>query len=280
MDMQGDKLVAGGDTVTETKPAGRPRKRSPSYPAINLEQAIKRAGEIWTREQDYAAPLSAVFSLWGYKAGAGNANLAVAALRKFGLVEYEGIGDARKVKLTPLAVQILNHPDPDRRSQAVKQAALRPEIHRELWEKYQGRLPSDDTLRWELERERDFSRSGAAEFIPEYRQTIAFARLSESDSVEPQTPESEDENVDQDGAGDGGSVGDGGKRPRKLVGGMSHSGVLTIPVPVIGGSPITVEGIFPVTEAAWEQFLAVLNAMKPGLVRSEDTDELEEGNTQ
>jgi hypothetical protein len=50
---------------------------------------------------------------------------------------------------------------------------------------------------------------------------------------------------------------------------MSDSGVLTIPVPVVGGNPITVEGEFPVSEAAWEQFMAVLAAMKPGLVAHE-----------
>ena len=47
---------------------------------------------------------------------------------------------------------------------------------------------------------------------------------------------------------------------------------LTIPVPVIGGSPVTVVGEFPITEAAWSQFMAVLAAMKPGLVASEPPD--------
>ena len=48
--------------------------------------------------------------------------------------------------------------------------------------------------------------------------------------------------------------------------------VLTIPVPIIGGKPVTVEGEFPISEAAWTQFMAVLNAMKPGLVRDSEPD--------
>lgn len=32
---------------------------------------------------------------------------------------------------------------------------------------------------------------------------------------------------------------------------------------------IAVEGTFPITERDWNQFLAVLNAMKPGLVEDE-----------
>ena len=49
-----------------------------------------------------------------------------------------------------------------------------------------------------------------------------------------------------------------------------NGNVLTIPVPIIGGSPVMVEGEFPISEAAWSQFIAVLEAMKPGLVKPED----------
>jgi hypothetical protein len=50
-------------------------------------------------------------------------------------------------------------------------------------------------------------------------------------------------------------------------GGVSRN-VLTIPVPIVGGKSVTIEGEFPISEAAWSQFLAVLNAMKPGLVQA------------
>ena len=51
---------------------------------------------------------------------------------------------------------------------------------------------------------------------------------------------------------------------------------LTIPVPVIGGAPVPIEGEFPISEAAWSQFMAVLNAMKPGLVSQPVDDEDED----
>jgi hypothetical protein len=38
----------------------------------------------------------------------------------------------------------------------------------------------------------------------------------------------------------------------------------TIPLP--GGRHLLIEGDFPVSEAEWDQFVAVLDAMKPGLV--------------
>ena len=51
--------------------------------------------------------------------------------------------------------------------------------------------------------------------------------------------------------------------------------VLTIPVPIVGGKSVTIEGEFPISEAAWGQFLAVLNAMKPGLVQATDSGDRE-----
>ena len=49
----------------------------------------------------------------------------------------------------------------------------------------------------------------------------------------------------------------------------------TIPVPIIGGKPVMIEGEFPISEAAWAQFLAVLAAMKPGLVRDPEPERTE-----
>lgn len=49
---------------------------------------------------------------------------------------------------------------------------------------------------------------------------------------------------------------------------MSDAGVLTYAVPVAAGTDVTIEGRFPLTEAEWNQFIAVLTAMKPGLVGS------------
>lgn len=41
-----------------------------------------------------------------------------------------------------------------------------------------------------------------------------------------------------------------------------------IPIPLVGGSFLTLEGAFPVSQLAWKQFLAVLAAMEPGLVEA------------
>jgi hypothetical protein len=252
------------DTSIETK---KPKGRSPSYPAIDLETAIGRAVQLYERERQHPTALETIRRHWGYKSLNGPAALNLAALKKFGLIDYTGAGPDRRARITDLAVEIMANPDAVARERAIKEAALLPTIHRELWDEYGPNLPSDDNLAWELTRNRKFTETGAREFIPEYRQTITFAKLSSPDSVAPQTPP-RDEVEDDDEQPPPPPPPD--ERPKhRRQGGMSQSGVLTIPVPVIGASTITIEGEFPVTEAAWDQFLAVLAAMKPGLVSNE-----------
>src|SRR5579862_7484900 len=45
----------------------RKRMRSPAYPYINLEAAIKRAQEFYNKEQRNAAPLKVAVKHWGYE---------------------------------------------------------------------------------------------------------------------------------------------------------------------------------------------------------------------
>ena len=245
--------------------AGANRKRSPSYPAINLEQAIDRAREIWTSEHQYATPVSTIFKHWGYTSSKGNANLVIAALRKFGLLEYEGSGNARRAKLTDLAVRILDHPDNEIRREAIRLAALTPPIHAELWEKYQDKLPSDDHLRWSLEQDSDFSRSGALEFIPEYRATIAFAGLHAGDKLVSQDHSDVGEDDDETGQD---LPPERNIRQRSR---MTSASVDVLTIPTFDGPPVFIEGVYGISERSWDQFIAVLNAMKPTLLKREET---------
>ena len=50
------------------------------------------------------------------------------------------------------------------REKAIREAALAPTIHQELWEEYNGNIPSDATLRIEL-RKKKFTESAIEEFI-------------------------------------------------------------------------------------------------------------------
>jgi hypothetical protein len=43
---------------------------------------------------------------------------------------------------------------------------------------------------------------------------------------------------------------------------------MMLSIPVRPGSVVTVSGEFPISEAGWAHFMAVLDAMRPGLIES------------
>jgi hypothetical protein len=156
-------------------------KRSPSYPGIDLEKALSRAKEFYDKDQDRWANTEVIIKCWGF-GNSGIAQVTLAALKKFGLLEDEGLGIRRKAKLSKLALSILrdDRPDTSEKENRIKEAALTPEIHQEVWKEFHGSLPSDENLKYSLRNEREFSDRGAREFIEEFKATIAFAKLDNS----------------------------------------------------------------------------------------------------
>jgi hypothetical protein len=247
--------------MNDTAEFRRPRGRSPSYPAINLEAAIQRARELYEKERQHPTPASTVARHWGYKSLNGPAAVTLAALKKFGLAEDEGSGDARRARVSDLALDILAHPDPIQRQAAIKIAALEPPIHQDLWEKYGSNMPSEASLHWELTRDRGFTETGAKEFIREYKATVIFAKLEDRADLPTQEPVAPAASgVAQESVA--------AARPERPASGQvtAPDSRRSFPIPLISGGTVAVEGDFPLTEQDWVQFIAVLNAMKPGLV--------------
>lgn len=258
-------------TEDQSAPPARKKGRSPSYPANPLDVCIDRAKTLFEREGRHAAPIAAIQESFGYKPNTGPANVALASLKKFGLLTDEGAGAMRTGRLTSLAIDIITHPDP---RSLIAEAALIPPIHRELWEQYEGSLPSDATLLHELISRREFTRTGATEFVAQLRKTIDFADLANY----------ADADVDNQ-AGTGEAVGvkptdfdrlfgvpegspAGGSRDRT----SEPSGKASYRIPVVGGPALEFSGVFPISEAAWSQAMAILAAMKPALVKADSAE--------
>lgn len=255
--------------MSQSAQPGTSRKgRSPSYPAISIDAAIERASVLYEREGKHSAPVAAVQSHWGFKSSTGPASVTVAALAKFGLLASEGAGDSRVVRLTDLALTILHSPDESERRAAIQEAALTPQIHSELIAQYDGSLPSDANLRYELVFKRAFTETGAAEFIPQFRRTVAFAQLLGPGTFDDKHQAKDDPREER-------------RLPQvdpvfsptlSFAPTPQAPPTLTIPIPLVGASQVQIAGAFPISEAAWQQLLAVLTAMKPGLVATEPSE--------
>lgn len=159
------------------------RHRSPMYPGFNLQTAIRRVSEFYEKEHRNPASLKAAVSHWDYSEKSSAGLVAVAALKSFGLLDEVDSGAGRNFQISALGLKIVadKRPDSPEREAAVREAALRPKIHAEIWRKYNGRLPSDAELQYRLENEWHFNVNAIPSFIKELRETVAFAKLSESD---------------------------------------------------------------------------------------------------
>ncbi len=178
------------DSTTTLK---RPKKRSPNYPAIGLEKALERAEIVRMQARHHFMPTSTAHTLWNYKKGTGDQ--IVAALKAFGLIETEGEKESRKLRLTKEAQRVLGSA-PDR-AELLKAAALKPDIHKEIWEKYEGDLPADSIIRGYLVWERNFNEDFVDNFIAQFKGTLAYAKLDLSDKI--RNNDYGDENNDDSG---------------------------------------------------------------------------------
>lgn len=187
------------------------RFRSPSYPAIPLSKAVERAGELYKKALQHSSAPPVLADAWNYAPKSSGLFATIAALKQFGLLSDEGSGGKRRFQLTDRAIRIVRDPNPEseKRQDALRQAALSPKIHAELWERFGavGALGTMDvSLRTYLTLDRaesgesPYSDNGADEVIDGYRATIGFAGVTELSEVETDTEGSG--NLDQlDGQG-------------------------------------------------------------------------------
>src|SRR5208337_294029 len=183
----------------------RKRMRSPAYPYVNLETAIKRAKEFYDKEQRNAAALKVAVKHWGYEEKSSGGAQTAAALISFGLMQDEGTGEKRKLKLTDTALRIVldNRADSEERAQAIRTAALTPKIHRQIWKNWRNDLPSDDNLKHtlQLDWKPPFNPAAVDGFIKEYKDTIAFAKPDPSITISVDEDESDTDEEEDTGRG-------------------------------------------------------------------------------
>ena len=145
------------------------RVRSPNYPAMSLKEAVQRAGEVHTNQHTHGAPREVVAKSMGYNSLNGASATAISALIKYGLLE----GRAEDIKISDRAMRILHPQSSQEKAEAVREAALAPELFKELAERFPGRTPADELLRSYLIRN-GFASAAVSSVIRSYRETNEF----------------------------------------------------------------------------------------------------------
>lgn len=162
----------------------KPKKdRSPQFPFIPLSKAIERAREFETQYTTHEARIAGAVKTWGYAEKSSGGIQTIAALCGYGLMDDNGSGPDRKLKISDLGRRILKEARPDQRQEAVKKAALKPKIIAEFWAIWGISRPPDHECVSTLHLDRGFKEEAARKFLSVYDGTIKFAGLSKSDNI-------------------------------------------------------------------------------------------------
>jgi hypothetical protein len=275
---------------TEPQPK-RQKHRSPSYPALDLETALHRAEQLEKVAGRHPAPMTAALSAWGYSAKSSNGPTTLAALKKFGLADDSGQGKNRAIVLTRLAQELLFY-SRDRQSsdwiERVTTTALKPAIFATIWEKYGGKLPNDSVIEPWLVFELNFSESAAREVLRLFQKTIQFAKVESADLTATVSDDGADSLSEpepsamtapaeielhpaqaQSATSPSPESISGAATPLRAREAPSGT-VRTVQLPYSRTRWALLQAEFPMSEAAWDQMIAVLNVMKPTLVEGDD----------
>ena len=169
--------------MAEIKQAVQKRTKSPGYAVFDLETAIGKAKAIYDAEKKNAANVDILYKHVGYSGKSGPALSAIATLKRYGLLEKVGVAQLKLTKRA-LAIILLDDTSPNK-SQEIKGAALGPEIHRHLWEKFGSidQLPSEANLKHYLISDLGFNPDAAVDVVRVYKNTIEFAKILENDVI-------------------------------------------------------------------------------------------------
>jgi hypothetical protein len=242
--------------------------RSPNYPVISLKKSIEQVGQLYDTHKTHAVPVKMVHELWGYKAAKGSSigDQCVAAAKAFGLIEVEGKGESRKVRISNQGHRIyLKAPDYE---DLLKKAVLSPYIYSEIWEHYQGDLPNDELLKNYLvwEHQPRFNEKYVGRFIAQFRESISFAYLTSGDIIE--EDKTKNDTFDMRKTDNGKPKGNTLMPPK--------TGDYDLTIPLLDGLSVLLRMPRHISEANYTQLINFLTAIKPSIVFEPKQDNKQE----
>lgn len=187
------------------KPSKPKRFRSPPYPMFDLNKAIERAASVYNKAQHHLVGISVIADVWGFKSVDGKVWRAAATMIQYGLMEDSGSGASRKFQLTSLGKRLVldTEPDSDARKKALKAAFLSPMVHKELWDKFGSTSGlADSVIKTHLTIDREdsgeapYSPSAADDVLNIYRSSLSYAKIVDSDNIDPFETDKELDKVD------------------------------------------------------------------------------------
>ncbi|MGO9371180.1 MAG: hypothetical protein ACLQBD_03650 [Syntrophobacteraceae bacterium] len=166
------------------------KQRSPNFPSVSLEKSLNFARVLLDKYSRNFVHAHVGLKALGYDSPKSSSALQVlAALISYGLVDVEGAADQKQVRISDLAFKIIADKravSPDR-DVAIQEAALKPSIYQKILARFPNSLPTDDAIEHELVFAFKFNRGSTNDFLSVFRQTLDYAKISQSGTIGDET---------------------------------------------------------------------------------------------
>lgn len=251
-------------------------QRSPRFPSIPIEKALKHLQLLFNAVHRSKFLLEDAASALKYSPSSGSLRVALGALRQYGLITGK-VGKPDQITELGLLLAI-NDPSSIEFFESLEEASLFPSLFRVVHDMH-GDL-ADSALKARLMLEHKFSEQGAAKFIRSYRSTLQFVeqhRPTESgivirDRDDPLDNEIAESQSSLEESTLAQSISTETSNPSASRLEQTQHEVNVIPLQLIGGeSMVTIHLPKAMSASAWNQMMAMLEALRPGYVQAIET---------
>lgn len=169
-------------TKTSNQKEEKSRHRSPNYPAISLERAISFAQTLYEKFKQSPIAYEVAARGLNYSPTSSVGMQIMASISYYGLIDVEGSGKNKRVKLSDFAFKIIvdKRTVSPERDTAIKQAALNPSIFKKIKDDFPNDIPADEALQYDLVMKYKFNPASVHQLIKMFKETMAYAKVYES----------------------------------------------------------------------------------------------------
>lgn len=178
--------------MTDTPIVKAQKDRSPSFPFIALGTAIERLQAFDATFGRHPTPANKAGMAWKLKEGSSQAFQTLAALKSFGLLDYNGSGPDRLAFITDDGRTYLRAQQDTVKHALLKGFALKPKAMQKFWGKWGADRPPNPICLDELVLKNGYTESAAETFLRVYDSTIQFAGLQNADATDSDPSEIQD----------------------------------------------------------------------------------------
>ncbi len=150
------------------------RMRSPNFPGIPLEQAVKLVAEIFKNNRQNVIPRESAAKDLGYSGLTGRSVKLLGALNQYDLIANSAKG---QMKVTQTAFDILHGIEKEDRLEALHKAGNSPTLFQAIYERFPDGIPGDNAVRSFLI-SKGFTDKGVDSALNSFLETNRYLELS------------------------------------------------------------------------------------------------------